>query len=55
LYGINNAGTVMLRSFNDLAALQQAHLDAVDDLVQAIKNRRLSRYLGPRLACPTVE
>ena len=39
----------------DLAALQQAHLDAVDDLVQAIQNGRLSDYLGPQFACPTVE
>jgi hypothetical protein len=39
----------------DLAALQQAHLDAVDDLVQAIQNGRLSHYLGPQFACPTVE
>ncbi len=39
----------------DLAALQQAHRDAVDDLVQAIQNGRLSHYLGSQFACPTVE
>jgi hypothetical protein len=39
----------------DLAALQQAHLDAVADLVQAIRGGRVSQYLGPQFRCPTRE
>ena len=39
----------------DLAALRQAHLDAVDDLVDAIRSGQLSQYLGGQFACPTVE
>jgi hypothetical protein len=39
----------------DLAALRQAHLDAVADLVDAIRTGQLSQYLGAGFTCPAVE
>jgi hypothetical protein len=35
--------------------LQQAHRNAVADLVQAIQRGRLPQYLGPQFRCPTGE
>ena len=52
---LSRLGTPSARLLDDLAALRQAHLDAVDDLVQAIQSGRLSHYLGPQFRCPTVE
>jgi hypothetical protein len=48
-------GTPSARLLTDLAALQQAHLEAVGDLVQAIQRGKLSQYLGPQFRCPTAE
>ena len=39
---------------DDLAALRQAHLDAVTDLVAAIKGNTLPEYLSLPFACPKV-
>jgi hypothetical protein len=39
----------------DLAALREAHLDEVADLVLAIRNRTLSQYLGSQFRCQTGE
>ena len=52
---LSRLGTPSSQLLTDLASLRQAHLDAVDDLVQAIRNNRLSHYLGSQFACPTVE
>jgi hypothetical protein len=41
---------LLRRSLADLAALQQAHRDAIGDLVQAIQSGRLSQLTGPTLA-----
>jgi hypothetical protein len=37
---------------NKLAALRQKHLQAVADLLQAINNDNLGRYLGDQFKCP---
>ena len=52
---LSRLGTPSAQLLADLAALQQAHLDAVADLVQAIQSGRLSQYLGPQFRCPTGE
>ena len=44
-------GTPSAQLLTDLAALREAHLDAVDDVVQAILNGTLSQYLGPQFRC----
>jgi hypothetical protein len=48
-------GTPSAQLLADLAALRQAHLDAVADLVRAIESNTLSQYLGPEFRCPTAE
>lgn len=50
---LSRLGTPSAQLLADLAALRQAHLEAVADLVQAIQSGRLSQYLGPRFRCPT--
>jgi hypothetical protein len=52
---LSRLGTPSAHLLEDLAALQQAHRDAVADLVQAIQGGTLSQYLGPPFRCPTVE
>jgi hypothetical protein len=50
---LSKLGTPSAELLTNLAALRQAHLDAVADLVQAIQSGRLSQYLGPQFRCPT--
>ena len=52
---LSRLGTPSTQLLDDLADLRQVHLDAVDDLVQAIRTGTLSQYLGLQFACPTVE
>ena len=52
---LSRLGTPSAELRADLAALRQAHLDAVDDLVDAIRSGQLAQYLGDQFACPTVE
>ena len=52
---LSRLGTPSAELLADLTALRQVHLDAVADLVQAIKNGTLSQYLGPQFRCPTGE
>jgi hypothetical protein len=52
---LSRLGTPSAQLLADLAALQQAHLVAVADLVQAIQSGTLSQYLGPQFRCPTAE
>jgi len=52
---LSRLGTPSPQLLADLAALQQAHRDAVADLVQAIQGGKLAQYLGPRFRCPTGE
>jgi hypothetical protein len=40
------------RLLNELAALRQKHLQAVADLLQAINNGNLGRYLSDQFKCP---
>ena len=40
------------RLLNELAALRQKHLQAVADLLQAINNGTLGRYLSDQFKCP---
>ena len=50
---LSRLGTRSADFLSDLAALREAHLDAVDDLVLAIRNGTLFQYLGPQFSCPT--
>jgi hypothetical protein len=50
---LSRLGTPSAQLLTDLAVLRQAHLDAVADLVQAIRSGTLSQYLGPQFRCPT--
>ena len=52
---LSRLGTPSAQLLDALAALRQAHLDAVHDLVNAILSRQLPQYLGDQFACPTVE
>jgi hypothetical protein len=52
---LSRLGTPSAQLLADLAVLQQAHRDAVADLVQAIQSGTLSQYLGPQFRCPTGE
>jgi hypothetical protein len=52
---LSRLGTPSAQLLADLAALRQAHLEAVADLVRAIQSGRLSQYLGGQFRCPTGE
>jgi len=52
---LSRLGTPSVQLRAELAALRQAHLDAVDDLVDAIRSGQLAQYLGDQFACPPVE
>ncbi len=52
---LSRLGTPSPQLLAHLAALRQVHLDAVADLVQAIKSGMLSQYLGSPFMCPTGE
>jgi hypothetical protein len=50
---LSRLGAPSAQLLSDLAALRQAHLDAVAELVQAIQKGRLSQHLGSQFRCPT--
>ena len=51
---LSRLGNPSAQLLSDLAALRQAHLDAVANLVQAIQRGRLSQHLGSQFSCPAV-
>jgi hypothetical protein len=53
---LSRLGAPSAQLLRDLAVLRQAHLGAVEDLVQAIQSGTLSQYLGdPHFTCSTAE
>ena len=50
---LSRLGTPSAELLADLAALRQAHLAAVADLVQAIRTGTLTQYIGAQFRCPT--